>query len=278
MILSDRDLAKHVIEAGTSLLDLGPRVAGGEEASSAAPLELHQHWPAGLKPSPIALPGNPTPFDALPKADYLVVTWTVAELEALAAVFTPGVSRNQWYRYARGFEKKYLPFIREGAPARTTRRLGSYYLTKIGDASVLCFKSELHLNQDGIMQPQGYATLPVKDLFKQMIAEVQPKLVITVGTAGATYPDHQPTASRSSRRRPTTTRPTRPTSLSRPAPSARRVSCYACKTTIWSSPRSARPPVITRTTRRRCPASGTGLRFASTEVGRRRTCPRTSQF
>lgn len=49
-------------------------------------------------------------------------------------------------------------------------------------------KSELHLNQDGIATGNGTATLPVKDFFKQMIDEVRPELVITVGTAGATFP------------------------------------------------------------------------------------------
>jgi hypothetical protein len=69
--------------------------------------------------------------------------------------------------------------------------LGSYFPTKIGNKKVLCFKSELHMNQDGIGTGDGTATLPVKDLFHQMIAEVKPKLVITVGTAGATFQDHE---------------------------------------------------------------------------------------
>jgi hypothetical protein len=190
MTAFNEDLARRWIELGTTAADLGPRSAGAEEATSADNLELHKHWPAGLAPVAQALPGEPTPFDPLPEADYLVITWTVAELEALAAVLTPGVSRDAWYRYARGFEESYLSQIRPRAPARAARRLGSYYLTRIGTARVLCFKSELHLNQDGIMQPSGFATLPVKDLFKQLIREVKPKLVITVGTAGATYPEH----------------------------------------------------------------------------------------
>ena len=190
MTVFNQDLARHWIELGTTPQDLGPRIAGGEEATSANDLELHKHWPAGLAPVAEASPGDPTPDDPLPEADYLVITWTVAELEALAAVLTPGVTRNQWYRYARHFEATYLPQIRDRAPARAARRLGSYYLTRIGTARVLCFKSELHLNQDGIMQPSGFATLPVKELFKQLIQEVKPRLVITVGTAGATYPEH----------------------------------------------------------------------------------------
>mgnify|MGYP001810199983 CR=1 FL=1 len=81
-----------------------------------------------------------------------------------------------------------MPNIRKGAPARNAKRLGSYFPTKIGTKDVLCVKSELHLNQDGVRTGDGTATLPVKDFFKQIIEEVKPKLVITVGTAGATFP------------------------------------------------------------------------------------------
>jgi nucleoside phosphorylase len=41
----------------------------------------------------------------------------------------------------------------------------------------MCFKSELHLSQDG-------PKMPIAALWRQLIAEVKPKLVITTGTAG----------------------------------------------------------------------------------------------
>jgi hypothetical protein len=193
------DPLRSIIDYGLTAADLGPRITGDEEvveegAEEGAPasrLALHAHWPEpALAPAPRALATEPSVLDPLPHADYLVVTWTVAEHDALAAVLTPGVSRNRWYRYAREFESRYLPKIRNGAPSRAARRLGSYYLSTIGKASVLCFKSELHLNQDGIRHQPGGTTLPVKDLFKQLIAEVKPKLVITVGTAGGVFPEH----------------------------------------------------------------------------------------
>jgi hypothetical protein len=190
MIPGSNDLARHLIEHGSTPEDLGPRLADGPEEADEDLLTVHEHWPDGLGPVPAPLPEEPSLYDPLPQADYLVITWTVAEQNALAAVLTPGFERRAWYRYARGFEKRYLPFIRKGAPARKAMRLGSWFPTRIGGATVMCFKSELHLNQDGIMQPEGYATLPVKDLFQQLIDEVKPKLIITVGTAGATYPDH----------------------------------------------------------------------------------------
>jgi len=100
-------------------------------------------------------------------ADVLVVTWTAAEVLALADTLTPGVNpRTRWYRYARNFES-YLPEIRSGAPARFANRLGSYYPTTIGSKKVLCVKSELHMNQDSVKTGAGTATLPVARLASQ---------------------------------------------------------------------------------------------------------------
>lgn len=198
MALRRRDYSREKIDFGLTEADLGPRLEPGTERAlldfPAMPakrkLDVQSSWPEHWAPLPQELPNEPNTSDALPRADYLVVTWTVAELEALADVLTPGVARNTWYRYARRFDEHYAPLIRRGAPAKQAHRLGSYYMTRIADAKVLCFKSELHLNQDGIMQPSGFATLPVRDLFLQLIEEVQPRMVITVGTAGAVNPDH----------------------------------------------------------------------------------------
>lgn len=181
------DLARHLIEFGSSAEDLSlfPIAATADLL-----VDLALPWPDGLAPQPQPWgPGEvPGRDDPLPRADVLVVTWTVAEHEALADVLTPGHARNTWARYARNFDDHYVPQIRNGAPALNARRLGSYFRTEVGDRSVLCFKSELHLNQDGKRTGAGTATLPVKDLFRQMIEEVRPALVITVGTAGATFP------------------------------------------------------------------------------------------
>lgn len=114
----------------------------------------------------------------LPEFDYLVVTWTVEEAKCLADTLTPGYpSRTAWYGYSHNFTSEYLPLIRRGAPARAANRLGSWFPTVIGGKRVMCFKSELHLSQDG-------PKLPVAKLWQQLISEVKPKLVITTGTAG----------------------------------------------------------------------------------------------
>ncbi len=51
-------------------------------------------------------------------------------------------------------------------------------------------KSELHLNQDGVRTGDRDGHAAGRRAGPPDIGEVQPKLVITVGTAGATFADH----------------------------------------------------------------------------------------
>ena len=160
-------------------------------------------YPDGLKPigSPLAV--KPDKGDSLPKADIVIITWTAAEADALADIFTcpyhrpvrSEPSQKDWYQYSKNFETKFKDQIRKGAPSRgqcdDVNLLGSYFPCKVGTKNVLCFKSELHLNQDGKKTGKGTATLPVKDLFKQIIEESQPSHILTTGTCGATYLDHE---------------------------------------------------------------------------------------
>lgn len=189
-LMQDRvQLARRVYDFGLTLEDLGPRQHGRAAAVPRGALPIG--WPDGLAPTPTELPVEPATDEPLPRADYLVITWTAAEMVGLADVLTPGVNpRTRWYRYDHRFDE-YLPKIRKGAPSRIAQRLGSWYPIKIGNRTVVCFKSELHLNQDGVRTAPGRASLPVVDLFLQLIEEVRPKLVITVGTAGATFADAQ---------------------------------------------------------------------------------------
>ena len=148
---------------------------------------LAHRWPAGLAPTPINDP-TPDPEAVLPHADYVAITWTAAEARALANVLTPGIDPSRWHPYRRNYTTL-LPSIRKGAPARAAGRLAGWYRTSIGGKQVLCMKSELHLNQDSIATGDGTATLPVADLFRQIITEANPTLIITTGTAGGTLPD-----------------------------------------------------------------------------------------
>jgi hypothetical protein len=133
-------------------------------------------WPKGLAPKTGKAPSGST-NSPLPKADVLVVTWTVDEGHALSRVITPGKdSRNDYRSYTHNFasiSKK----MRLGCPALQAKRLGAYWTTKIGEKRVVVFKSDSHMSQDG-------PKLPNIDVWKQIIGEVQPKLVITTGTAG----------------------------------------------------------------------------------------------
>src|SRR6478735_5078168 len=133
-------------------------------------------WPAGLAPKTGPKPKG-TGKGPLPKADVLLVTWTVDEGHALSRVRTPGKdSRNDYVPYTHNYatiSKK----MRNGCPAKELKRLGTYWTTTIGKKKVVVFKSDSHMSQDG---PQ----LPNIDVWRQIITEVQPSLVITTGTAG----------------------------------------------------------------------------------------------
>ncbi len=143
-------------------------------------------FPDGLAPTPAPISPAPSPDAPLPEADVVVITWTVDELAGLSHVMTPKVSGDHWHKYARNFAA-YKPRIRPFAPAAHAARLGSYMPTKVGNVNVLCMKSELHLNQDGVKTGEGTATLPVKDFFQQIIAEAKPKVFLTIGTAGSVF-------------------------------------------------------------------------------------------
>ena len=132
-------------------------------------------WPDGLAPMPSAPPAGAGL--ALPQADVLIVTWTMDEGHALSRVLTPGAdSRDDWRPYTKNYAT-ISQQMRAGCPARTYGRLGTYWTTRIGGTSVTLFKSDSHMSQDG-------PALPNATVWQQIIADVQPKWVITTGTGG----------------------------------------------------------------------------------------------
>ena len=154
-----KEIARYLLSRGLDPMELTPAPARVTQTLTVAP---RIDFPNGLAPQPAPVNPTPSPDDALPRADVVVITWTVDELAGLARVLTPGVPAEHWHRYTRHFAD-YQTKIRPHAPAATSRRLGSYLPTRIGNSSVVCIKSELHLNQDGIKTGEGTATLPVKD-------------------------------------------------------------------------------------------------------------------
>lgn len=176
------EIARYLLSRGVD-----PQTGLADPARFVDVGEGHQlEFPDGLTPTPAAISPAPAPADPLPKADVVVITWTVDELTGLAHVLTPGVSPEHWYPYTHNYDVLKTQ-IRSSAPSAYSKRLASYYVTTIGSIRVLCMKSELHLNQDSIKTGEGTATLPVKDLFQQIIAEATPSVFLTVGTAGSVF-------------------------------------------------------------------------------------------
>jgi hypothetical protein len=140
-------------------------------------------WPKGLAPKTDRI-ARKRRSGALPKADALVVTWTVDEAHALSRVLTPGKdSRDDYASYDHNFAT-ISRTMRTGCPAVEAGRLGAYWTGTIGRKRVVYFKSDSHLSQDTKAAPRAGQTLPNEDVWQQIIAEVRPDLVITTGTAG----------------------------------------------------------------------------------------------
>lgn len=133
-------------------------------------------WPKGLAPQTDVRP--PRGRDGqLPEADVLIVTWTVDEGHALSRVLSPGKdSHNDYLSYTHNFDE-ISKKMRRGCPAIDAQRLGAYWTTTIGKKSVVIFKSESHMSQDG-------PKMPNIEVWRQIIREVRPNLAITTGTAG----------------------------------------------------------------------------------------------
>src|SRR5688500_16601826 len=91
-------IARRLLSAGTKPIDLelSPDVVEGESLA-----DLRLPFPAPYTPAPRPLDSPPARYAPVPAVDALVVTWTVAELDALADVLTPGHPRSRWYRYTR---------------------------------------------------------------------------------------------------------------------------------------------------------------------------------
>jgi hypothetical protein len=140
-------------------------------------------WPKGLVPTPAEkAPGSGA--KPLPTADALIVTWTVDEGHALSRVLTPGKdSRNDYVPYTHNFASLSKQ-MSQGAPAIEEKRLGTFWTTTIGAKKVVVFKSDSHLSQDTFKHFPADNPLPNTELWNQIIGEVQPKLVLTTGTAG----------------------------------------------------------------------------------------------
>jgi Phosphorylase superfamily len=146
-------------------------------------------WPNGLAPVTGGKPGSGD--GPLPRADALVVTWTVDEGHALSRVLTPGKdSRNDYVPYTHNYAS-IAKTMSPRSPAVQEKRLGAFWTTTIGRNNVVVFKSESHLSQDTNRRLPADGVLPNAVVWKQIIEEVRPKVVLTTGTAGGIGKDFE---------------------------------------------------------------------------------------
>jgi len=138
-------------------------------------------------------------FDPCPKADIVVITWTVAEWAAMNQVLTDRREpltpeqakgkdwRSGWVKYQRDYCRiyQYMTNVAKsgqgGAPSLSEEAWGSLRLIRIGELRVLLVKSGMHLAQDG-------SELPLTSLIERLCVEAEPRLVLSIGTAGAVRP------------------------------------------------------------------------------------------
>jgi nucleoside phosphorylase len=176
----DRQLLRQLIDFDSQ----GPSGAAFQAQATQTAIGLSHFvpipWPEGLAPTVGAIPTG----ESLPKADVLIVTWTVDEGHALSQVLTPGVdSHSGWKNYTKNFEQ-IAKTMSPVCPARQAGRLGTYWTTHIGAQRVTLFKSDSHMSQDG-------PKLANAVVWKQIIQDCRPSWVITTGTGGGIGPDFE---------------------------------------------------------------------------------------
>jgi nucleoside phosphorylase len=172
-----RRLRRELIEFDSE----GPDGNAFRKLAAAAPGGLAKFvdisWPRGLEPRPGGRPRG----RSLPKADVLMVTWTVDEGHALSRVLSPGFdSRDDWRPYTKNYTT-ISAHMRAGCPARELERLGTYWTATIGEQRVTLFKSDSHMSQDG-------PDLANAQVWRQIIEDTDPRWVISTGTGGGIGP------------------------------------------------------------------------------------------
>src|SRR4051794_375309 len=95
-----KEIARYLLSRGLDPVELAPAPARVAQLLAAAP---PIEFPDGLAPQPAPVDRAPLPDAALPRADVVVIPWTVDERAGLAQVPPPGVSPQRWHRYTRHF-------------------------------------------------------------------------------------------------------------------------------------------------------------------------------
>jgi uridine phosphorylase len=189
-----RDSEVQVDPYAAAIIDYNPLEEDAAAAPTEAAVTVTRHavapiaWPDGTAPEIDASFTYQGRDAELPRAEFVLITWTSAEANAMAAVMTPGswamppspkkYTGKAWYEYANQWDAKFRGRSFGRSPAAENHYIGKYMPVRMGGRKVLLFKSNFHLARDD-------KSMPVKDMFIQVIRQTGARLVITTGTAGA---------------------------------------------------------------------------------------------
>jgi nucleoside phosphorylase len=124
--------------------------------------------------------GKPSSYDPLPKADVVVITWTVAEWSALDHVFVnSGTTRSTSYT---DFHEEWSYKENADPQYKGSYLWGSYRMVKITNANgkeldVLLWKASAHLSHP----PYGKG---LEEMVRLILEESQPSQLYSIGTSG----------------------------------------------------------------------------------------------
>jgi hypothetical protein len=114
---------------------------------------------------------------ALPAAEFVMVTWTEEETDAMARVFGGGK-----YHFTSGTANNFTPLVLAGLTLPPKSKAHGYFFqTKVNGKSVVCLKSEFH--------PKMQTALTAR-FFEKVIGSGQTpkfKFLITSGTSGGIW-------------------------------------------------------------------------------------------
>jgi hypothetical protein len=130
-------------------------------------------------------PTLPTTPTRLPQAQTVVITWADAEWAALQHVFCGGASTMPYSSRTKGSWPGWVKYV-ENLPSGAASGWdfwGEYRLVELTGTPVLLWKSNTHLDFPGA----SYLT----QMIQLLVQQVQPKLILSTGTAGGARPgDH----------------------------------------------------------------------------------------
>lgn len=126
-----------------------------------------------------------TSSSALPRASAVVISWADAEWAALQHVFCTGEQAMPYSARTHGSWPGWQRDANDLAPGGPSSWTywGEYRLVAIGGSPVLLFKSNTHLDWPGASFLEA--------LVNRLASQVQPSVILSVGTAGGAKPqDH----------------------------------------------------------------------------------------